>query len=451
MFNNKRDDIFSKRCHLFCQMTGKLFILSCSMKPLLFLSLLLFCYHQNSAQPFSRDVLKENRDKLYRNIVNNTINHNLSAVLTDSTEDRWQDAFAAIELIHYRSPWIDNKIYSAFNDIQKRSIPFQRSLLELGYADYPGIFYIQVRSLLLQTDDAKIFAMCVTYILKTEQATTEINFLREQTTRKLSADKGNAILEQLLYQINNNGKEIITPSIHTFLQKKYLSGHVLLISFQRRNRDFPGLIMVRDENGNFIKNEYGEFFAVPQLARSVASLPGYLTNGNTPEGIFRMYGTENSKSIFIGPTSNIQLTVPFEKKPSHFFNNPDLSDTDWNIDRYKRLLPENFKDYYPAYQSYYAGKAGRTEIIAHGTTVDPGYSKGKPYYPLSPTQGCLCTKEIWSETTGMLLESGQQQLSDAISKAGGAFGYAIVINLDDKQEPVTINDIIPFLKLANQN
>jgi hypothetical protein len=101
-------------------------------------------------------------------------------------------------------------------------------------------------------------------------------------------------------------------------------------------------------------------------------------------------------------------------------------------------------------ESFYAGKAGRTEIIAHGTTIDPGYFKGMPFYPLTPTQGCLSTKEIWSETTGRILESDQQKLSNAISKAGGPSGYAIVINLDDREEPVSINDIIPFLKLAMQ-
>jgi len=421
------------------------------MRPLIFISLLIICFHHNSAQTFSRDVLKDNRDKLYRNIVSNTINHNLSVTLTDSTEDVWQDAFGALELIHYRSPWIDKKINTAFEGIQNRTVSFQRSLLELGYANYPGIFFTQVRGLLPVTADAKIFAMCAVYILKSEHAADELGFLKEMNSQKLSADKGNAILEQLQYQIDNYGKDVNTPSIHTFLQKNYLPGNVLLFSFQRKNRDFPGLVMVRDESGNFIKDEYGNYFAVPQLARSITALPGYLTNGNTPQGIFRMYGTDNSKSVFIGPTSNIQLTMPFEKKPSHFFNNPVLPDTTWRIDRYKKLLPENFKDYYPACQSYYAGKAGRTEIIAHGTTVDPSYYRGKPFYPLTPTQGCLCTREIWDESTGLLLISDQQQLSNAISKAGGPFGYAIVIDLDDRKEPVSINDIIPFLKLAGQN
>ena len=94
--------------------------------------------------------------------------------------------------------------------------------------------------------------------------------------------------------------------------------------------------------------------------------------------------------------------------------------------------------------------AGRTEIIAHGTTVDPAYYKGKPYFPLTPTQGCLCTKEIWDESSGKLLESDQQKLADAVSKAGGPYGYTIVINLDDSQHNITMEEILPFLKLAGR-
>ena len=142
--------------------------------------------------------------------------------------------------------------------------------------------------------------------------------------------------------------------------------------------------------------------------------------------------------------------MPYESTASHFYKDNALNDSIWDINMYKKLLPENFRNYNPMLQTYYAGKAGRTEIIAHGTTINPDYYKGMPYYPLTPTQGCLCTKEIWNESTGRLLESDQQKLSNAIVKAGGPYGYAIVINIDDRPEPVTINDIIPFLKLAMQ-
>ncbi len=89
-------------------------------------------------------------------------------------------------------------------------------------------------------------------------------------------------------------------------------------------------------------------------------------------------------SNFIGPTANIQLSMPVETSLQNFFNDSTISDTIWNIDYYKKLIPEDLKSYLPLYYSYYAGLAGRTEIIAHGTTIDPGFYANKPYFPLTP-------------------------------------------------------------------
>ena len=395
------------------------------------------------------DVLKANRDKLYRNLIKNSINRNLSAVLTDSTEDKWQDAFAAMEFLNYKSPWANNKIKAAVDSIQNRTVFFQRAILELLYTKYPKQYIQEVKSLLEQTDNTKIFAMCAVYLLKNPDS-IDIDHLAESTKARYKNDPADPFLNELLYQLSPAENKKPPLFLHELLEKKYLPGNSLQISFQRQNRNYPGLVMVRDGNGNFIKDEDGNYFSVPQLARSISNLPGYLTNGNTPEGIFRMDGFDHSKSVFIGPTANIQLTMPFEFKASHFYKDSSLPDSAWDINRYKKMLPVNLRNYFPLLQSYYAGKAGRTEIIAHGTTVNPEYFKDIPCYPLTPTQGCLCTKEIWSETTGRLLESDQKKLSDALTKAGGPYGYAIVINIDDKEEPVSMNDIVPFLKLAMQ-
>ena len=73
-----------------------------------------------------------------------------------------------------------------------------------------------------------------------------------------------------------------------------------------------------------------------------------------------------------------------------------------------KLLPAKLKNYSPLYESFYAGKAGRSEIIAHGTAINPEYYKGKQYYPYTPTQGCLSTKELWSSVNGKLIYNDQQ-------------------------------------------
>jgi hypothetical protein len=97
-------------------------------------------------------------------------------------------------------------------------------------------------------------------------------------------------------------------------------------------------------------------------------------------------------------------------------------------------------------EAWNAGRIGRTEIIAHGSTIDPEYFKDKPYYPLTPTQGCLCAKELWNPTSGHLLVSEQFNLVSAFGSTSGSRGYLYVVNLDDQQKPVGRQEIEALVK-----
>ena len=66
---------------------------------------------------FARYTTKENQEKTYRNLINYTINNNLSHALNDDTEANWEDAFGALELLLYRTPQIDRQIEEAFKTI----------------------------------------------------------------------------------------------------------------------------------------------------------------------------------------------------------------------------------------------------------------------------------------------------------------------------------------------
>ncbi len=415
----------------------------------LFFLLITFYFTGLSAQPvvdilYSKDTKAANRDRLYKSLVNNAITKNLSYPLADSTEENWMDAFNAIELIRYKSPWIDSRIHEAFNGVQKRSDDFQKALLGMVFSNYPLEFSKEITTLLNPAVSDKVFAMSAEYLAAAQPAA--LPELKIKARQRLLNDKENAIIKTLCYRLDNYIAKNILPSAKEMLHQFFFKNAVVVYSFQRKNRNYPGMAIVRDSAGNFLKGLYTDFFYVPQLARSITNLPGYISNGNTPQGIFRMFGFAVSKSNFIGPTPNIQLTMPAETSIQHFMNDSSIIDTVWTENWYKKLLPPQWKNYIPFYESYYAGQAGRTEIIAHGTTINPAYYKGQPYYPLTPTLGCLCTKEIWNEEDGKRTFSDQQQLVNAIQQAGGANGYYIVIELNDEQRPVTIEDILPLLK-----
>lgn len=390
--------------------------------------------------PTVKDTKTENRQKLYKTLVNG-INRNLSLPLADSTEENWMDAFYSMELLRFTSPWVDSKIHSAFTGIENRSVYFQQALMECMYDAYPGVFEKEVRKLLDTTASAKCFAICAAYLLRINPADAAVIKTINLRRNQFPDDK---VLNALWYRSVYTKQNL--PPLLDLLHHPFYPKAKIVFSFQRKNRDYPGLAVIRDSAGVFARDAYGNIFSVPQLARSISNLPGYISNGNTPQGVFRMYGLDISKSIFIGPTPNIQLTMPGETAVRHFINDSTNTDSVWTMERYRELLPQSWRAYMPFYETFFAGMAGRTEIIAHGSTVDPGYYKNTSYYPLTPTLGCLCTKEIWSETNGRRLQSDQQKLVEALKKAGGAEGYYIVVELNDEQRPVEIKEVLPYLQ-----
>jgi hypothetical protein len=420
------------------------FIYLAAMKyiiPVLFSSFIFFnSSGQPPVTPVIKSAIKENRVKEYEYLLK-SIKTNLMLPLTDSTEENWQAAFDAMVLLNYRAGFIDTRIRSAVDLPGGRSLVFQKSITALVYALYPTDFVPQIVSLLKLTDDPKLFAMCCEYLFlnnKTETYKTVLLKRIEEIKQKNVANNESPFFTVLKNKLLL--KAVKPPAINDLTSKIFFSGEMVVYSFQRKNRNYPGLVMVRGKDGEFIKDAAEKYFALPQLARSGTNMPGYITNGNTPQGIFKIFGFAVSQGSFIGPTTNIQMVLPYEH--SSVVND---SVTQSLGDNYRFLLPPLWKNYYPFYEAYYAGKAGRTEIIAHGTTVNPEYYKKQIYYPLTPTQGCLCTKEIWSGVDGKRMESDQQKLVNAVKKAGGADGYYIVIEIDDQQKPVTLADVLPYL------
>ena len=386
------------------------------------------------------------RAKLYERLVKNTITKNLSLPLTDSTEENWQEAFNAMEVLDFTSPFTLANVHAAFDNIVTRSAFFQKALLEVIYTLYPKKFSSQVTGLLHNSFDPKVFAMCSEYLIQHDSDSA----LKNKITMKLFEEFGDSVYA---YPILSRLQTRLEPPklskvystrelLNGILNKSFLPNQIVMYSFQRKNRDYPGMVILRNAAGNFVTDSSGEIFNIPQLARSISGLPSYLTNGNTPQGIFRMYGFGVSMSNFIGPTANVQMGMPVELSLRKFFDDTSILDSVWTVDWYQKLIPPYLKDYLPLYNSYYAGLIGRREIIAHGTTIDPRYYNNKSWYPLTPTQGCLCTKEIWE---GKRVESDQQKLVNGLLKAGGAKGYCVVIEVDDKQAPVTLKDIKPYL------
>jgi len=383
---------------------------------------------------------KEERQKFREQTINETIRKNLLLLLNDVNEAKWQEAFEASEVMLYKDAQIYKSLKQSLSDFKKRSTGFLRASLEAVYCLYPKEFSNEILNIARATDNAKLFAISANYLVRaisTEKLKSDLTKLMKA---KFNNWKENPILYMLDVRLFSKQK---TPAISLMeILRNTAPGELVIFSLQRKNRDYQGLVLIRKPDGNFVRDDFGRIFNIPQLARGIANLPGYITDGNTPQGILSVQGIDTSKSVFIGATPNIQLILPFENKfVKYFHTTEEVKDTSW-LDSYSNLLPPKYRDNPLFYEAYYAGKAGRTEIISHGTTIDPEFYYGQPYYPNTPTLGCLCAKEIWSEADGKCLTSDQAALMNAFYSAGSSNGYLMVVELDDQNKPVIFDEVL---------
>ncbi|MCO6497820.1 MAG: hypothetical protein J5I50_09180 [Chitinophagaceae bacterium] len=408
---------------------------------ILFLFLNFQAFAQYEAPFYLKFTEADMRSLVEQRLIKNVINKALATPLTEENEDSWEAAFNAMEVVGYSSPFTWQKVQEAMTAMSFHSLSFQRSALEAVYALYPKDFMSEVSHLMKNTTDTKIFGMCAVYLLKSDRNTSG---MIEDALRKNFSDslRNHPILRGLTRFMNEDPgiKAQTEQALKTLISKSFLPGETVVYSFQRKNRDYPGLVMVRKKDGSFVRDN-GEYFHAPQLARGIANLPYFLTKGNTPQGLYRMFGFGVSSNQSIGPTANIQLGMPVELSKAKFFDNKE-DNSEWSIEDYRKVLPDAVKNFTPLFETYIAGSAGRNEIIAHGTTIDPAYYVGKPYYPMTPTEGCLSTKEFWD---GKLIYSDQQRLVNALLAAGGAYGYLLVLELNDEDRPVTLKDVLPLM------
>jgi len=333
--------------------------------------------------------------------------------INEQTLKDWKGAFWAMELMLYSPKKFTNKIPRLIKNLYLQPVSFQQSVLEMLYTVYPGKFKRQLNGVWVKLGSSKVKAMALEQLamakkfpdLEKDSIFSKSDFCTFYKRRWFSAPTA-------------------LPDKNIFLKKDFLFNQAVLVSFQYQSRDKPGYLMIRTPDHEWLKDEKGDPLRFTQLARSITNLPWYITNGNTPQGLYKINGTDISNNKWIGPTLNLQMVMPFEDAAQEFF-----SDTTHSYDQYKALLGPA-STYYGLYESYDAGKIGRTEIIAHGTTIPEWYYKNKAYYPCTPSLGCLCSPEIWDES-GNLLKSTQKEWMKIISKLPQLPPYLLVVEIDE--------------------
>ena len=355
----------------------------------------------------------------------------------------WIKILYQIESLYIDNPEAEKIIGDVLKNHEHIPVKLLYVGIETATAVFPDKFHKIISKIFETTRNASVFVISATYLIRNnfKLRNNEFYLLNIEKRFKNWENIPELFLfhEYLLKPEKKRLKEI--PDLAELFSHKYSAGKTIIFSLFRKDRNYPGITIIRKPDGKFLRDKDGKLFYVKQLGLSYANLPGYLPDGNTPEGIFSIVGWYITPTGSIGPTPNVLTRLPFEIGVPEFFHQ-QVSEKKWTKEIYGKLLPPSWSNYLPVYETYYAGRAGRKLLIMHGSTDDLEYYKDKPYFPLTPTRGCLSAKEIWNETTGKCIESDQAKLMNAFFSTGTLKGFLIVVNIDDQKSPVTPEDVI---------
>lgn len=428
-------------------------------------------------------------------------------------DEKTQEAFTTVPLAEKADTWSTALWASTVfpvTDLQREGVrkalqaygklpdEFCRESMEAAYGVDPHAFLVEMLRISEETTSPKHFGMAALYVVRAMPDARREMFSRME--RRFPNWAEDPILIMLFHQALQPGEPTISadtlttkpetsgmqatqrPPLVPILSRNFAPGFPVIYTLQRKDRSYPGIAVIRRPDGTFLRQPNGQVFSVAQLARSRTNLPGYITNGNTPQGVFSIQGFGRSKSRDIGQTPYIHTFIPYELTPEQYFHTADAATTgtSWTLARYREMLPDAqtteaatgqaapaWRDYLSMYTGYYASKAGRGDMLSHGTTVDVNFYPGASWYPHTPTSGCMCAKEIWDRATGRALMSDQLALVLAYLEAAGytiprndpnavitvpkgPAGYVVVIELNDKTQPVSLDEVLVDLLTAEK-
>jgi hypothetical protein len=227
-----------------------------------------------------------------------------------------------------------------------------------------------------------------------------------------------------------------SPDVSTYMEGEYIKS-VKIFMFCRQNRLYPCLMVMRDIYGIEVRKEDGSLWSNPALASARTGLSSYQRNGNTPAGVFSIDS--------VMPFADQQLS--YGKFRRLILNFVPKSNNEILI---KSLLPRSSWDNNWWSSTVIARDIGRNLFRIHGSgklNTDPTTT----YYPFRRTLGCISQRE---NTYGEITYKDQRDLLDSIMTAmeltpsyqneTKVKGILYALEINDKQSPVTLDDLAEF-------
>jgi len=398
--------------------------------------------HYNKEGIHSDFVMAERRASFKKYLMEKTIKETFSGPLNQYTDYKFENACLSATQFLIKNQYTQRGFEKMFEQYFRLDQSTRLALLTAVYGIFPVTFKDKIKEILPYERDPKLFAIAALYDYRLDSSTANRSRLLRQMDKQFANSSQNILLRQLSSYLLRHlaDQQTPTPSALELFRYQQLWKQKTIYSFQRWDRSYSGLCIVQYEDGHFARDKDGKLKVFRQLARSGSGLPSFITNGNTPQGIYRIAGSRVSIDKLIGPTPTLQSIIPFQSD-SVFFRGLPYDSSGTKLDNYKMLLPPSWQSYPPMQQSFWAGAAGRRYIVIHGSTLDGSFFEGWSFYPNAPTDGCLSTLESWDSLTGGIDKSDQLELVNTYHKTPGGMGLLEVINLDNQKKNVSFEQI----------
>ncbi len=363
------------------------------------------------------------------------------------------DALDAVAFLNTEREQARGLLLDQLNSLPTKPVNHQRAILTSAYSLYATESAPQLLPLLETISTPREFSIAAYAVLKADGSAEAKAKLRDTVQRRFPNEADEPRLRALGHVLTTDVADELKkrPPLLDLLSADFRRSVPVIFSFQRKDRARFGLAVVRGANGKFVRNADGSIFNIAHLAMALSNLPGTITNGNTPQGLFTIVGVGTATNPWIGPTPYLESKVPIEASVAEFEHNPNVnaqlnSIDEWTEARYENFLPAAWRNYFPFKEAFLAGQAGRNEMLLHGTVINSEYYRGASFYPGTPSAGCLVAMETWSKADGKMAKSDQLSLAKAFTADGLDRGYLVVVELDDRLDAVALDEVIADIR-----
>lgn len=391
-------------------------------------------------------------------------NYNLDRYpVTPANETHWRKTLWATALLEPQEPYVDRALASILrlslrsnvSQSQQRTVAMALRLSNQLYLSAPEHFE-NVGQALQQTLDkspnARWTAMALSTLSRSHlDDNTQRREWLEQTQYRFPHWITDVILHTTLTDLDALDNPQPLPPLTDVLQWQIAPGELQLYVFCRPDRGILCRALLKDQQGQFVRDETNQLWSVELTGRSLHNLPWNFRNGQTPQGIYRIEGTipQPDTDFFYayGFFPLVNLFIPFESGVKAFVPQ-EVGTLKGGLAAYRQLLPPSWRRYFPIEQSYWAGKLGRGLFRIHGTGEAMDFFKDNRRHPLSagwnPAIGCFSAKELYNPETGELVYADMPQILDRLTDiAGEEFtGYLLMVELpDEAHEPINLGEL----------